>query len=41
LAIVPSGPDFSVLPRRESVAGLQHVEAHEKKIRRIRILDGS
>jgi len=30
LAIVPSGPDFSVLPRRESVAGLQHVEAHEK-----------
>jgi hypothetical protein len=31
LAIVPFGPDFSVHPRRESAAGLQHLEAHEKK----------
>jgi hypothetical protein len=30
LAIVPFGPDFSVQPRRESAAGLQHFEAHEK-----------
>jgi len=30
LAIVPSGPDFSVQPGRKSAAGLAHLEADKK-----------